>query len=173
MLNLVILCVTDKEHSKCFYGIQLMQSFVCIYSISEKYRFVKRYLENKTQDIVSKTYYYSYKSVYIVLSFSSLLSLSSVLSLHEGIVFFVFASFRLAVCPVDFFPMGERRKRQKIWIENPFTFSGYSSYSPGLKVRWHIPLRVLCLLVLLCAVQNREKSTENQHPYSEQYKMTY
>lgn len=88
MLNLVILCVTDKEHSKCFYGIQLMQSFVCIYSISEKYRFVKRYLENKTQDIVSKTYY-SYKSVYIVLSFSSLLSLSSVLSLHEGIVFFV------------------------------------------------------------------------------------
>ena len=158
MLNLVILCVTDKEHSKCFYGIQLMQSFVCIYSISEKYRFVKRYLENKTQDIVSKTYYYSYKSVYIVLSFSSLLSLSS---------------FRLAVCPVDFFPMGERRKRQKIWIENPFTFSGYSSYSPGLKVRWHIPLRVLCLLVLLCAVQNREKSTENQHPYSEQYKMTY
>ena len=110
---------------------------------------------------------------YIVSSFSSLLSLSSVLSLHEGIVFFVFASFRLAVCPVDFFPMGERRKRQKIWIENPFTFSGYSSYSPGLKVRRHIPLRVLCLLVLLCAVQNREKSTENQHPYSEQYKMTY
>ena len=54
MLNLVILCVTDKEHSKCFYGIQLIQSFVCIYSISEKHRFVKRYLENKIQDIVLK-----------------------------------------------------------------------------------------------------------------------
>ena len=111
--------------------------------------------------------------VFVYLSLLSYLSFASQVSFHEGIVFFVFASFRLAVCPVDFFPMGERRKRQKIWIENPFTFSGYSSYSPGLKVRWHIPLRVLCLLVLLCAVQNREKSTENQHPYSEQYKMTY
>lgn len=149
-----------------------MQSFVCIYSISEKHRFVKRYLENKTQDIVPKTYY-SYKfSIYSIVFFVfTVFIVCSVFA--RGYCLFVFASFRLAVCPVDFFPMGERRKRQKIWIENPFTFSGYSSYSPGLKVRRHIPLRVLCLLVLLCAVQNREKSTENQHPYSEQYKMTY
>ena len=109
-----------------------MQSFVCIYSISEKHRFVKRYLENKTQDIVSKTYYYSYKSVYIVLSFSSLLSLSSVLSLHEGIVFFVFASFRLAVCPVDFFPMGETEKTKNM-DRKPFYFFGVLKLLPRLE----------------------------------------
>ena len=33
-LDLIILCVTDKEHSKCFlYRIQLMQLYVCKYSI--------------------------------------------------------------------------------------------------------------------------------------------
>lgn len=134
MLNLVILCVTDKEHSKCFYGIQLIQSFVCIYSISEKHRFVKRYLENKIQDIVLKkliiliNHYILCLLCVGVLSFASLLSLSSALSLHEGTVFCVFASIRLAVCSADICTKRERLKRQKIWIENPFIFWGYSSH---------------------------------------------
>lgn len=77
-----------------------------------------------------------------------------------------FTSFCLSVYPIDMHPMGERRKRHKIWIENSFLFS---------RLLWQLTHPILKRLypprgtLVDSAAGQLRKSTGNQHPVLERF----